>query len=52
MIVPESYTGPRFEDSIDEAWVINLIDYFKDQKTLHKKYAALLIQKAKTILSE
>jgi serine/threonine-protein phosphatase 5 len=51
MTVESSYTGPKFEttDDIDAKWVESLMEWQKDQKTLHKKYATLIIQKATEI---
>ena len=49
--VEESYKGPRFEstDDINAEWVESMIEWQKDQKTLHKKFATMIIQKATEI---
>jgi len=44
--VEKSYTGPRFEKSTDEItsdWCLSLMQWQKDRKVLHKKYAVMLI---------
>lgn len=47
IIVPESYTGPRLETIEDctGEWVANLMQHFHDEKTLHKKYCVMIIEK-------
>lgn len=50
-----SYDGPKLEnstDEIDSAWVKNLMQYQKDRKVLHKKYACMIINKAKEIFEK
>lgn len=52
MIVEESYKGPKLEngtDDINAAWVESLIEYLKDGKVLHKKYATQIIMKARDL---
>ena len=51
IVVDASYKGPRFEstDEITAEWVESLIEWQKDQKSLHKKYATMIIQKATEI---
>ena len=44
ILVEESYSGPRLDekegaDSMTHDWVLKFMDYMKDQKVLHKKYA-------------
>jgi serine/threonine-protein phosphatase 5 len=50
--VAASYTGPRLEenDEVTREWVIKLIEWMKDQKTLHKKYLWTLLIKVRNIL--
>ena len=50
-MVDDSYKGPRFEstDDITSEWVESLIEWQKGQKSLHRKYATLIIQKATEI---
>lgn len=46
IVVEDSYDGPRFEKSVDEInseWVQRLMQYQKDRKNLHKKYAIMII---------
>lgn len=55
IVVEGSYDGPRLKnstDEIDEAWVKSLMKYQKDRKVLHKKYACMIIKKAKEIFEE
>ena len=45
----EAYDGPRFEKSVDEIdaeWVKKMMQYQKDRKNIHKKYAIMIIQRA------
>lgn len=54
IVVESSYTGPRLE-SIDEVtpeWVRDMMDWQKDQKRLHKKYATMLINKATELFDQ
>ena len=44
--VEASYDGPKFENSVDEInaeWCKKLMQYQKDRKVLHKKYAVMII---------
>jgi serine/threonine-protein phosphatase 5 len=53
IIVEPSYDGPKLEKSTDEInpeWVKSLMQYQKDRKVLHKKYACMIIKKAKEVL--
>jgi len=55
MVVEETYDGPRLEKSTDEInseWVKKLMQYQKDRKTLHKKYACMIIMKAKELFEK
>lgn len=51
MIVEESYQGPRLgENGVDEInaeWINSLMEYLKNGKVLHKKYASQIIIKAR-----
>ena len=52
IIVEASYDGPKLVKSTDEInsdWVKSLMQYQKDRKVLHKKYACMIIKKAKEI---
>ena len=46
--VESSYAGPKLEsiDDVTPEWVVSLMNYQRDQKVLHKKYASMIIQKA------
>ena len=52
-IVAPSYQGPKFEttDDINLEWVMNLIEVFRDQKTVHRKYVVQVLLKALEIFS-
>lgn len=51
--VPDSYTGPRIpETGIDRDFVIQLMQHFKDQKGLHKKYALQILIELRALLKE
>jgi len=39
MVVEVSYSGPRLDGDISEEFMRDVLQYFKDQKKLHKKYA-------------
>ena len=45
IIVEESYTGPVCEkaEDVNKEWVVNLMNHFKDEKKLHKKYVVKLL---------
>mmetsp|Transcript_24404 Transcript_24404/g.22175 ORF Transcript_24404/g.22175 Transcript_24404/m.22175 type:complete len:505 (-) Transcript_24404:30-1544(-) len=51
--VDEKYTGPRLPDDevITEEFVNETINYFKDQKLLHRKYVMKLLLQIKDYLS-
>jgi serine/threonine-protein phosphatase 5 len=53
--VEASYAGPKFEKSVDEItpeWVVSLMKWQEDQKVLHKKYACMIIMRAKEIFEK
>ena len=55
IMVEPSYQGPRLEKSTDEItpeWVCKLMQWQKDQKILHKKYATMIILKAREIFEK
>ena len=43
--VESSYSGPRLEsiDDVTPEWVVSLMEWQRDQKKLHKKYATMII---------
>ena len=51
MVVEDSYTGPRLEsiDDLDAEWCVKLMEWQRDRKVVHKKYATMIIQKATEI---
>jgi serine/threonine-protein phosphatase 5 len=46
--VESSYTGPRLDniDDVTPEWVVSVMEWQRERKTLHKKYATMIIQKA------
>jgi serine/threonine-protein phosphatase 5 len=55
IIVEPSYNGPRLDngvDDINQEWVVKLMDYMKDGKVLHKKYASMIIMKCREIFDK
>ena len=36
--VEDSYSGPKLDDDISAGFMKNMLQWFKDQKKLHKKY--------------
>ena len=50
--VPASYNGPVIgaEEPLTRQWVLDLLDYFQDQKKLHKKFVWILVKRLKDIL--
>ena len=51
MVVEDSYTGPRLEsiDDLNAEWCVALMEWQRDRKVVHKKYATMIIQKATEI---
>jgi len=55
MQVEDTYTGPRLDNGIEDLnseWVLKLLDYMKDGKVLHKKYATMIILKARDLFEK
>ena len=55
IVVESSYAGPKLEKSTDEItpeWVVSLMEWQKDRKVLHKRYAIMIIMKAKEIFEK
>ena len=52
--VDASYDGPRLEtiDDVTPEWVESLMEYQKNQKILHRKYASMIIMKATEIFDQ
>ena len=50
--VPDSYKGPRLEDDgvVTKEFVIELMEFFKDQKALHKRYVLQIMAKYEEIV--
>lgn len=42
-MVEDDYTGPRFDDDISADFMSELLQWLKDEKRLHKKYAYKII---------
>ncbi|PXF47317.1 Serine/threonine-protein phosphatase 5 [Gracilariopsis chorda] len=51
MLVPDSYTGPRLppDGTVTESFVRDLMQCFRSQKSLHAKYAVMIVLAAKKI---
>lgn len=54
IIVEASYDGPRLEniDDLTPDWVVSMMDYYKNQKVIHKKYATMIIMKCRDIFQK
>ena len=54
IIVEDGYAGPRLNNiqELTHEWISNLMDYLRDQKVLHKKYAAMIILRCKEIFEK
>lgn len=52
--VNDDYTGPRLPDdgTVTEKFVTELMEHFKNQKSLHLKYAIMIVLAAKRIMDE
>jgi len=52
--VEDTYTGPRLEkiEDLNKEWVVSLLDYMKSGKVLHKKYAWMIITKARDLFEK
>ena len=49
--VEASYTGPKLNsiDDVTPEWVVSLMEWQRERKVLHKKYATMIITKATEI---
>ena len=52
--IPSSYQGPILENNqkISKDWVMNMIDYLKKQKKIHKKFVWFMIKRMTDILDK
>lgn len=51
----DGYTGPKIESlesPITPEWCVELMDWMKSEKKLHKKYVIMLLIRVKEILSK
>ncbi|XP_065845357.1 serine/threonine-protein phosphatase 5-like [Oscarella lobularis] len=48
--VEEKYEGPRFDEEITADFMVSLLTWQRDQKTLHKKYAYKILLGVKELL--
>ena len=48
MVVEASYSGPKLGtiDDVTPEWVVQLMEWQRDRKILHKKFAVMIINKA------
>lgn len=51
IVVPDTYRGPHLPDEITPAWVQELMQSFRAQVSLHKKYAVSVIQRVRSLMS-
>lgn len=55
LTVESDYKGPRLDggaDTITPEFVVAVMEYFKDQKVLHKKFAWMLITRCREIFEK
>lgn len=54
IVVEDGYTGPRLNsmEELTHDWVIKMMEYLRDQKVLHKKYAVMIILRCKEIFEK
>ncbi|ORX63207.1 protein phosphatase 5 [Hesseltinella vesiculosa] len=53
MTVEDAYDGPHIKnDTIDEEFVTKMVDRFKEQKKIHKKYAFMIIMAVRKMMRE
>lgn len=54
IVVEEGYTGPRISESgvVDDEFVKDLMEAFRQQKKLHFKYTVMIVLQAKRIFEE
>jgi len=52
--VEAGYKGPKLDkvDDINSDWVESLMQWQKDRKVLHKKYACMIIMKARELFEQ
>jgi serine/threonine-protein phosphatase 5 len=51
IVVSDTYTGLHLPETITLSWVQELMNSFKLQQKLHKKYAVIIIQRTRELLS-
>jgi serine/threonine-protein phosphatase 5 len=51
IVVESDYKGPCLDDAISPQFMLDLMEWLKSQKTLHKKYAYKIILQAKEIFT-
>ena len=49
-----SYAGPTLDkiEDLDEKWVIKLLEWMKDGKVLHKKFAIMIIMHCRDLFEK
>lgn len=55
IVVEQGYQGPRLDNGVKDIngeWVVKLMAYLKDGKVLHKRYAVMIIQKARELFAK
>lgn len=55
MVVETSYGGPRLDDGVEgvnHEWVVQVMDWCKQQKVIHKKYLTMLILRCRELFDK
>jgi serine/threonine-protein phosphatase 5 len=52
--VDASYDGPKLDkiEDLTAEWVVEMMNYYKNQKVLHKKYATMIILRCREIFEK
>ena len=51
IVIPDSYKGLHLPEQITEDWVVQLMNNYRNQIALHKKYAVIIIQRTRELLT-
>lgn len=54
IIVEASYVGPKLDkiEDLSAEWVVEMMEWMKNQKVLHKKYATMIIVRCREIFEK
>ena len=50
--VPDTYTGPHLAETITHEFVMDLVDTFRNEKLVHRKYVLQILIQLKKIFGE